>query len=335
MGRPTIRDVAQEAKVSVSSVSRVINGNVPVSPWIKEKVLAAIEKLHYIPNKHAQVLKKRRTRVMGVLIPDISNHFFSKIVRGIEKAAYCQGFSILIGDTENTLEKENKYIEVFLHERVDGVILISVTSNNEKIRQLLDNGIPIVAVDRLIEELPIPAVIVDNFRDGYKLTRYLIGLGYRRIGFIRGRAKGVTASGRYQGFLKAMEEQGIEVERRYIRQASYTLKGGYRAMKGLLKANWGDLPEAVIAVNDLMAIGAIKALRERELRVPEDMGIAGFGNIPIASLITPKLTTVDIPGYRMGFKAVELLDQCLNGSINPFERRILVLKTRLIKGDST
>lgn len=331
---PTIKDVAQEASVSVASVSRVLNGTASVSPWIREKVLAAVEKLHYVPNKHAQVLKKQRTEVIGVLIPDISNDFFSKVVRGIEKVAYCRGFSVLIGDTENTLEKENKYIDVFLRERVDGVILISVVSNNEKIKRLLENRIPVIAVDRLIEGLSIPAVVVDNYKAGYNLTKYLIKLGYQRIGFIRGPGRGFTASGRYKGFLRAMEEEGLGVDKRYIKQGSYTLKGGYQAMKQLLKSNDGDLPEAVIAANDLMAIGAIKALKEKGLRIPEDVGIAGFGNISLASLVTPRLTTVNIPGYRMGYEAVNLLEKCLEQPFDLLERKILVLRTRLIKGAS-
>ncbi|HIC95890.1 TPA: LacI family transcriptional regulator, partial [Candidatus Bipolaricaulota bacterium] len=306
MGQVTIREVAKRAGVSITTVSRVLTGNAKnhMRPETEERVLQAIRELDYSPNKYARALKRQRTGVIGVLAPDISNPFFSRLLRGVENVAYRHDYLVLTCDAENSLEKENRYIELLIEERVEGVILISAAPRNEEAERLLRKGIHLVMADRRLENIEAPVVIADDFKAGYILTKYLLGLGYREIGFIQGPLNLSTARDRFRGFLRAMEEEGVEVHDRCFKEADYTFEGGYRAAQEILN---GRLPQAIIAANDLMAIGAIRALEDNGFSVPQDIGIAGFDNIPLAALAKPRLTTIAIPAYEMGQEAMEML----------------------------
>lgn len=333
MGQVTIREVAKRAGVSISTVSRVLTGNAKnhMRPETEARVLQAIRELDYSPNKYARALKRQRTGVVGVIAPDISNPFFSQLLRGVENVAYRHDYLVLTCDAENSLDKENRYIEILIEERVEGVILISSTSRNEEVERLLRKRVHLVLADRKLENIEAPMVIADNFKAGYILTKHLLGLGYREIGFIQGPEGLSTARDRFQGFLRAMEEAGVKVHEKYLKEADYTLKGGYEAAQEMLN---GELPQAIIAANDLMAIGAIRALEDNGLSVPRDVGIAGFDNIPLATLAKPRLTTIDIPAYEMGQEAMEMLLETINDTGTDKQRKVRILEIALIKGDS-
>lgn len=332
VGQVTIKDVAERAGVSISTVSRVLNGKSKdhMRPETEERVLQAIKELDYSPNRYARVLKRQRTGVIGVLAPDISNPFFSQLLRGVENVAYRHDYLVLTCDAENSLEKENRYIEILIEERVEGVILISSASRNEEVERLLRKGVHLVMADRRLENIEAPMVIADNLKAGYILTEYLLELGYRRIGFIQGPKEISTARERFQGFLQAMDERGLKLQKGHLDEADYTFEGGYQAARELLNEK---LPQAIIAANDLMAIGAIRALEDNGLGVPQDIGVAGFDNIPLAALAEPRLTTIEIPAYKMGQRAMGMLVRHMGGG-ESMEKSVKILEGKLVRGDS-
>lgn len=329
----TIRDVARQAGVSISTVSRVINESTSVSPLTRERVLQVIDRLGYTPYKSAQTLKKKKTGVIGVVIPDISNPFFSLMVRGIGKAARAHGYSVLVCDTDNDPENESNYMNVLLREHVEGVILTTTGRGDESVDRLLQRSIPLVAADRRLNRPDVASVLTDGVKDGVRLTRYLIGLGYRRMTFLSGPEHISTARERLHGFQQAMEAQGLpaQIVPSPASKHGYTFESGYQAAQQLLKS--GPLPEALIAANDLMALGALRAFEEQGLAIPEDIGIAGFDHIPLAEWIRPRLTTMEIPAYEIGWNAMELLVQLIRQ--DPRHKRRILIPTRLIKGEST
>ena len=327
----TIKDVAERAGVSPATVSRVLNGQQRyIRPETRERVLRAVQELGYLPDRRAQALRRRRTGVIGVLTPDISNPFFSLLVRGVEHEARAHGYSVLICDSQNAPEGEDRAIDALLRERVDGVIVTSVRADNTKLLKFLSKGIALVVADRPLTHLDVPTVTVDNVRDGYKLTKHLLALGYERLAFIQGPSDTATALGRWTGYLQALREHDLEPPKGAVVSGDFTFEGGYRAAKRLLR-RLGAF-DAIVAANDLMALGALYALRERGIAVPDELGLAGFDDIPMASWVHPRLTTVAIPAYRIGKEAMKLLCACVRTDADKVRHR--VLPTRLVVGES-
>jgi len=333
MRKVTIIDVAKKAGVSPTTVSRVLNDDTEkhMREETKQRVLKTIRELDYTPDKYAQFMKKQKSGVIGVLVPDISNQFFSLMVRGVENVSYKNGYSVIICDAENSLEKENNYIDILLKERVEGIVLTSSGTQNEQIKKVIKKRIPVILADRRLKNVDLPYVGSDGFKDGYKMTQYLIDLGYKEIGFIRGPSQVATASERFKGYIKAIKENGLEIRDSYVRQGDYTFGGGYQAGKEML-SSCDKLPQAIIAANDLMAIGIIRAFEEKGLKIPEDIGIAGFDNISVSSWINPKLTTMEIPAYSIGQEAALILMSYIRRKRK--RERNKIVETRLIKGES-
>ncbi|MFQ5795677.1 MAG: LacI family DNA-binding transcriptional regulator [Candidatus Bipolaricaulia bacterium] len=327
----TIKDVAQRAAVSPATVSRVLNGQQHyIRQETRQRVLQAVEELDYTPDRRAQTLRKQKTGIIGVIMPDISNPFFSLLIRGVEREARAQDYSVIICDSENALEGENHAIDTLLRERVDGVIVTSVSAENAHLQSFLHKGFSLVIADRRLAHLEVPAVVVDSFRDGHRLTQHMLGLGYRNIAFIQGPPEVSTAVDRFEGYLGALADHGLSPGHRCcVEQGDYTFEGGYEAAQRLLRY---CSPEAIIAANDLMAIGTLYTLKEQGVRVPEEVGVAGFDNIPLASWVHPRLTTIEIPAYKMGQEAMSLL-ACGLGE-EPGLPRTKVLRAKLVKGQS-
>jgi LacI family transcriptional regulator len=326
----TIREVARRAGVSISSVSRVVNNNSPVSPAIREKVLRVIEEVGYRPDRSARALKRQKTSVIGAVIPDVSNPFFSLMVRGIENSARDNDYSVLICDTDNRLQAEAQYIDVLISERVDGVILTSTGRSNDRLGHLFDYNIPFIAADRRLKDRKVFTVATDGLRDSRMLTSHLIDLGYKDICFLAGPDHVSTAQERLDGFRGTLADAGLTG--RVIRQRAgdYSFESGYRATGELCR---GPRPDAIIAANDLMAIGSVKALEEAGLVVPDDIGVAGFDHIPLTEWMKPRLTTVEIPAYDLGRRAMELLLRIIRQEEIPEEG--ITVPTRLVEGEST
>ncbi len=318
----TIREVASRAGVSVATVSRVVNGSPHrVNPATRRRVLSAVRALGYHANIIAQGLKKRSSRTVALIVPDISNPFFPAIARGIEDTARPHGYAVLLCNTYEDLTRENAYLALLRNRWVDGVIFATVGSNTRHLRALRRERLPVVLVARDVEGLSIDTVRVDNFRGEYEAAVHLLRLGHRRIAHIAGPPSLHVAAERRRGYLEALRTAGLAGEA-VIVEGDFTADGGGRAMEALLQAR--PPVTAVAVANDLMAIGALETLRHHGLRVPDDMAVVGFDDITFASLVSPALTTVAQPKYRMGQMAMERLLQLLDGGDARSRQTVLV-----------
>jgi DNA-binding LacI/PurR family transcriptional regulator len=318
----TIRDVARRARVSVATVSRVVNRSPHrVSSTTERRVRTAVRALGYRANIIAQGLKKRSSRTVALIVPDISNPFFPAVARGIEDTARHHGYAVLLCNTYEDLARENAYLALLRHRWVDGVIFATVGSNTRHLRALQRARLPVVLVARDVEGLSIDTVRVDNFRGEYEATRHLLRLGHRRIAHIAGPPALHVAAERRRGYLEALRSAGLGGEALIV-EGDFTADGGRRAMEGVLRSQ--PTITAVAAANDLMAIGAVEALRQVGKRVPEDVAVVGFDDITFASLVTPALTTVAQPKYRMGQMAMERLLQLLHGGDARSRQTVLI-----------
>ncbi len=323
----TIREVAKRAGVSVTTVSRVLNGHdlEHMRPETKARVLEAIEELDYVPVKTAQRLRRQKTQIIAVLLPDISNPFFSLLARGVGSVAFEEGYSTLICDSNHSVEKESRYLEILLAEQVEGIIFIPVGQpDRDGLNRLLRRGIDVVVADRSVRGLP--SVEADNKSGSYQLTEHLLQKGYRNIAYIAGPPEVSTASDRLSGFTAAIENAALKPAA--VLYGNFTYKSGYERAQEILRATSVD---AIMAANDLMAIGAIRAIEEMGLSVPRDIGVTGFDHVSLLEFVQPRLTTVHIPAYEMGEKAMKLFMQRGKGGIY---RKKILLKTELIHGDS-
>ncbi len=316
----TIREVAKRAGVSVTTVSRVLNGHdlEHMRPETRKRVQLAISELEYTPIKAAQTLRRQRTQVIGILVPDISNSFFSRIVRGIGAVTFKNGFSTLVCDSNHSVKRESRYLDILLAESVEGIVFIPVgTPDMKGVNRVLRQGVKIVVVDRRVEGLP--AVEADNFGGGLELTRHLLGLGYHRIAYISGPPEVSTAKARVAGFQQALAEAGLAPV--VIEHGEFTYESGYEHARQILR---GYRVDAIMAGNDLIAIGVLQAAEDLGVRIPKDLGITGFDHTPLLSLVRPKLTTVEVPAYQLG---EEVARQLLEG-----RGEDLTLPVRLIPG---
>ena len=318
----TIKDVAEKAEVSVATVSHVINDTRYVSPELTERVREAMEELGYRPNAVARSLKTDRTLTIGLIVSDISNSFFSSLVRGVEDSAMEKNYSLIVCNTDETLKREELYLNVLMEKKVDGLVIAPTGENDERLRRPKRRGIPLVFVDRKLDQIESDAVLSANESGAYLVTKHLISCGHRKIGILLGR-KGVnTSQERLTGYERALKEEGIKRRPELSVRGMSRLEGGYRATEKLLRLKEG--PSALFSTNLPMAIGALRALKEAGLSVPEDVSLAGFDDAQWASTFEPTLTTVAQDPYRMGSKAVELLVERLDEeeTLEPREIRI-------------
>lgn len=327
----TIKDVAERAEVSTATVSHVINQTRFVSPELEARVREAIESLDYQPNAVARSLRGKRTRTLGMIIPDSSNPFFAEVARGIEDLCFDLGYNVILCNSDGDPSKEEAYISLLTEKRVDGIAFVAAGGTIDHISQLLDRKIPVVVVDREIKGLKADCVLTDNLDGGYQATAHLLALGHRRIGCILGPSDLTPSADRVTGYRQAMAETGLEPPDEWLRRGDFRCQSGYDAMRGFLALP--EQPTAVFACNDLMAIGALCAIREAGLRVPDDVALVGFDDIALASFTTPRLTTIAQPKQEMGRLAAELLVDRIQNKERPPERRLL--STRLVIREST
>jgi LacI family transcriptional regulator len=329
--RATIRDVASRAGVSHQTVSRVINLNPNVAEHTRERVLAAIRELGYVPSPMARGLISNRTRSLGVVADDISDGFFARMVAGAEAEARRRGYYLMIGSVEPD-DDERGYLRLMLERRVEGLILArpSVPLAPGDLEPARSAGVPLVGVGA--SELPgFPIVDVDNEQGGYDATRHLLEHGHERIAIITGPLGSTPGKGRFEGFSEALGEAGIELAAEYAQSSDFRRDGGYQAMLQLL--GLAKPPTAVFVTNNLMTIGALHALHDVGVQVPEQLSIIGFDDLDLADLLAPPLTVVDRPMEGQGVLAMRLLLSRLDGTYTGEPRRI-VLETRLLKRGS-
>lgn len=316
-----MRDVAERAGVSVTSVSHVINETRPVSLELRERVLEAMRELDYQPNLLARSLRSGKTHTFGIIVSDNTNPFFAEIIRGIEDTSFEHGYSLILCNSDTNLAREKHYIELLTEKQVDGILFMAAGDSADHLRALQDRQFPVVVVDREIADIPIDTVLVDNVHGAWLATQHLIDLGHQRIGCITAPTSLPLSADRIDGYRKALLEADIVVEEDSIVPGNFNLGGGYRATQRLLALD--NPPTAVFCSNDLMAIGAICAASEAGRNVPTDLSVVGFDDIPLASYSNPPLTTVTQPIYDMGVAATAMLLERLSDPDLPPRRKIL------------
>ncbi len=317
--KPTIRDVASRAGVSPSTVSRVLNEHATtyMRSETRDRVLEAIRELRYTPARSAQRLRSRRRDIIGILVPDISNPYFSLLARGVESIAFEEGYSTLICDSNHSTEKESRYLDLLMAEQVDGIIFVPVgVPDWPRIDRLRDQGVTIVASDRCVDG--ILGVEAANERGSLQLTEYALSLGYTQIAYIGGPEGVQTTQDRVRGFLKAMDEAGLAPAA--IEYGTYTYDSGFSLAQRLLGEASIDL---IMGGDDLVALGAVHAAEQLGRSVPHDLGVTGFDAVPLLSMIRPTLTSVRIPVFDIGKESMSMLVRHLDMPASNGERKVL------------
>ena len=327
--RTTMKDVAKAAGVHSSTVSRVINGNPNISQATAEKVLLAIKKLDYTPNALARSLKTKKLQTFGMLIPDIANPFFAGLARGVEDRANEYGYNVILCNTDDCLEKEIIYLRLLAERCVEGLILATAKIRDKSIIELERSQFPYIMLSRNIKGLQENSISIDDIAGGYLATQYLIGLGHRKIGHITGPYNTTAALDRIKGYKRALLNYGIPFNKKYIGEGDFRIKGGYSVMNHFLALK--DPPTAVFTANDLLAVGAIEAIRENGYDVPSDFSIVGFDDIRLASYLSPSLTTVRQPMIEMGSLAINKLLERIEHKLS---HKNILIKPELIKRKS-
>ncbi len=305
-------DVAKLAQVSPSTVSYVVNnGPRPVSAETRERVLKAIQELGYHPNAVARNLRRQQTNSIGLIIPDIVNPYFADLAKGIEDTVFERDYTVAFCHTAYSLERELRYVEHLYSERTAGVIWVPATDDPSPAMKIREHGMPLVVLDRNTTGLEAPSVVGDNFAAGYIATNYLISLGHRRIGCIARPVRLSHSQERIRGYQTALREHGLPADEELIAPGGYRFENGSHAIDYLLGLE--NPPTAVFAYNDIMAIGALRRLKERGYRVPEDFSMIGCDDIPEAPFTCPALTTIQQPKLAMGRKAAQFLLDLIGG----------------------
>lgn len=329
--RVTMRQIAARARVSVGTVSHVINNSAGVREEVRKRVLDAIERLGYQPSLLARGLRRNQTTILGMIIPDISNPFFPLVVRGVEDIAYQNSYRLMLCNTDNDAQKEQVYFDELRAYRMAGLIVIpSADSRLVPMAAASGGEIPVICLDRCPEGWRGDTVTVDNAEGAYQATRYLLELGHRRIATITGQLHVTSGVERLKGFKRALREAGASIAPEYIQEGRFDRLSGYE--KGLMLLQFSPRPTAIVAANDLVALGVLAALREVGLRCPEDVSLVGFDDQEIASFTNPALTTVAQPAYQMGARAAALLFERLRGEDVPTHQ--VVMKATLRVRDS-
>lgn len=307
----TIKDIARRVGVSPSVVSRALNNKYGVKESTRKMIVQVAEEMGYHPNAAARTLVTRRTMTIGVIMADISEPFYSGIIKGLEFVASESGYTLLFSNSYESLEQSRVVQKMVDAQRVDGMIIVgSNVKERAYISGLVDRGIPFVAIERNFDDPRMNCIWVDNVMGGYIATKHLIDCGHTRIAHITGTLDVEVAADRLKGYRKALNEAGIPFAPNLVVQGTFVWQTGYSAMKTLLET--GPLCTAVFVSNDSMAFGALQAIAEEGLSVPHDISVVGFDDLQFSSLTNPPLTTVRQPRYEIGRDAARILVSCLD-----------------------
>lgn len=324
--RITMQDIARHANVSVGTVSHVINGTVPVRSAAKLRVQEAIEKLGFHPNHLSRALRTRRSNLIGMVIPDITNPFFPSVVRGVEDVAYMSSYRILLCNADNNIEKETEYLNDLCSFMPAGIILIPTNAYELK----WTSGFPLVCIDRQPVGWQGDSVTVDNFEGGFSAGKLLASLEHRTIGIIRGSSTVVSSNERVRGFVDALQHSNITVSPEYVQEGLFNHESGYTCAMRLLRLV--PRPSAIFACSDLMALGALAAVKASKLQCPRDVSIIGYDGLSLIDYTEPPLTSISQPSYQLGYAAARLLLDRIEGDQSA--PRNIVLHTELRLQDS-
>jgi len=329
---PTMNEVAKLADVSVATVSRVVNGSGTVSKKLEQRVTRAMEELNYHPSSLARSFKMSETRLIGLIVPLLDHPFFSRLAQVMEQELFRNDYRSIIANTEENDERELEYVELLLRQRVDGVIINSATENMDYLLELQRQNVPCVLIDRNVEQFNGSKVFSDNSQGGYIGMKYLLDLGHRNIRVVAPFSFAHPTQHRIRGIRLAMKERGlIETSGMILTSDDHSFEMGIAA--GIEIAQQRPRPTAIFALTDVTAVGIIRGLAQMGLRVPDDVSVMGYDNIPLSGYVLPALTTVAQPIVDMGKKAVELLLGHINNPELPADKAVLA--SELIVREST
>jgi LacI family transcriptional regulator len=329
----TIHDVAKESGVSYSTVSRVLNGFEFVKEETRTKVLASAEKLGYVANVQARSLAGGKTRIIGLLVPGLDNGYIGEIVRGIDEEIARFNYDLMLYTTRRRVGSEMHYVKTISNGLSDGIILVVPLFDREYLESLRAHNFPYVVVDQVDPQYHSSMVDATNWQGAYDATRYLIELGHRRIGFIKGLEAIQSAADRLAGYKAALADYHLPYDETIVVEGDFFTPSGYNTARQLIRKV--PRPTAIFAANDLMALGAMQAIQEQGLSIPQDISVVGFDDIPQASTVHPRLTTVRQPLEQMGRIAVNLLIEQIEHSVNhDVTPRRVTLATRFVERES-
>jgi len=341
MSTPKVKDVAERAGVSTATVSRVLNNDSRVKAILQERVWRAVQELDYLPDYTARNLRARKTHNLGLVVPDIQNTFFTALARGIEDLAYENGYRVTLCNTDENLVKEQLYLQVLYGERMAGVIICPASETETDCSLLWRSKIPFVAIDRLLQKHKVDAVMIDNVLGAKLAMRHLLALGHRQIAIITTRLNVTTGRERLEGYYEALAEAGLSVDPALIKIGDHRSESGYAAIVQLLQE--GSKFTAIFICNNVLTLGALKALQERQVQIPQQLSIVSFDDPEWARLIAPPLTCMAQPTYALGQAAAELLLLKIAASSSSTEPdltqspppQLIVLKPTLVIRQST
>ncbi|MDU4695664.1 MAG: LacI family DNA-binding transcriptional regulator [Paenibacillus sp.] len=332
MKATTIYDVAKEAGVSIATVSNVINGKGNVGKKKREEIFKVMNRLQYKPSVIASALMGKKTYTLGLLIPDVSNPFFSEIARAVEDMAHEEGYSVIVCSTDNNDERIEKYIKLLEQKSVDGLLIGTGVENANIIAQLSENSVPIVMIARETPDIAVHSVLTDDFKGGSLAAGHLLQLGHENVAILSENAKFSSSKERVRGFRFALFEAGKTLDDERIIACRSTIQDGKRAAALLLEGP--NPPTAIFCCNDMLAIGALQAARECGVRVPEQLSIIGFDNTILSTVTNPSLTTIAQPTDEMAKLAFGLLVSSPDEETDAIRQRI-VMQPKLVVREST
>lgn len=327
----TIKDVAKLANVSISTVSRVINDSKPVSEEVKKRVLEVIKETGYTPNPVARSLVMKKSRLIGVIVPNIGSFYTGELLNAMEEIAKTYEYEIILCNSYSEVDQEIKFMNLLKTKQVEAIVFITYKIREEHKEFFNNNKIPVVLINRYSDDLDVLAVTVDQFNASYEMTKYLISQGHKKISLVRNGGKDdVFMNDQYRGYKKALDEHNIDVNPDFTLDGLYNIDLAHEAVSKMLDKD--DKPTAIFATSDLNAIGAINAANDKGLSVPDDISVVGYHDTKIASLFRPKLTVISQPIYDIGAVAIRMLIKKIKGE--ELRDDVMILPHQLVVRDS-
>ncbi|MEJ9230441.1 LacI family transcriptional regulator [Peribacillus butanolivorans] len=326
----TIYDIAKKANVSPMTVSRVINNKGNISEKTREKVEAVIKELNYIPNSAAQSLNIKKTKLLSLIITDITNPFFTKVARGAADKANQMGYQLILCNTDENYEKESEYINALISKRVDGVIIAPTGDQSTKnLKKLIKNRIPFTLIDRQIEDVSCDRVLGDNYEGTKLLLQHLIDYGHKRIAMVHGPLTISTSKERYQAYIETLKINDLNIDPAFLVETHYKQEKQWNGIAHLVNVSPAERPTAIFAANNFIAIKIIKSLREKKIKVPEDIAVVCFDDLELFSDFDPFLTVSSQPAYDFGYLGTQLVIERVD-EVGPADYRTINLKPELV-----
>lgn len=331
----TLKKLAKELNISISTVSRALNDHPDISTETKEKVKYLAQKHHYVPNIFAKGFRKRKSNILGVIVPNITHYFTSTILRGILYEASLKGYRVIISESNNDAKKQTEMLKTMIQFGVDG-ILVSLTKMTKDVNSIIPvaNKLPLILFDKVSRKIPCTQITINDEEAAFNAIEHLINIGKKRIAIIKEREFSYVSEKRYAGYLKALKEHNIEIDEKIIISVDdISLQQGKRMTNILLSLK--ERPDAIFAITDDAAIGVIKTLKKFNIKIPDEIAVVGFSNSSHATIVEPSLTTIDQPGETMGKTAVKYLIEEIESPTEKISNKTIEIKSNLIIRDST